>query len=226
MYTSIRVNEFDLLSFFESNPSFIGEEAAGECRYIYVRDNFKISIFISIYEMCVSVYIGYNNNVLYREKIDNIVEIIKIDEATLRIVGLLENIVLNKFPQISAIIENKETNHNSDTKNSRISILFDEFDFFEFFESDPTVIGIEKDGRLQYFYQTEDFKVIFDLSIYEHKVNISISHNNDIVYSEQFNSVEEIRKVDADTLRMITEDKWIIVRKWSQISVQVEDRLE
>ena len=226
MYTSIRVNEFDLLSFFESNPSFIGEEAAGECRYIYVRDNFKIYIFIYIYEMCVSVYIGYNNNVLYREKIDNIVETIKIDEATLRIVGLLENIVLNKFPQISAIIENKETNHNSDTKNSRISILFDEFDFFEFFESDPTVIGTEKDGRLQYFYQTEDFKVIFDLSIYEHKVNISISHNNDIVYSEQFNSVEEIRKVDADTLRMITEDKWIIVRKWSQISVQVEDRLE
>ena len=223
MYTSIRVKEFDLLSFFESNPSFIGEEAAGECRYIYVRDNFKISIFISIYEMCVSVYIGYNNNVLYREKIDNIVEIIKIDEATLRIVGLLENIVLNKFPQISAIIENKETNHNSDTKTSRISILFDEFDFFE---SDPTVIGTEKDGRLQYFYQTEDFKMIFDLSIYEHKVNISIYHNNDIVYSEQFNSVEEIRKVDADTLRMITEDKWIIVRKWSQISVQVEDRPE
>lgn len=226
MYTSIRVNEFDLLSFFESNPSFIGEEAAGECRYIYVRDKFKISIFISIYEMCVSVYIGYNNNVLYREKIYNIVEIIKIDEPTLRIVGLLENIVLNKFPQISAIIENKETSHNSDTKTSRISILFDEFDFFEFFESDPTVIGTEKDGRLQYFYQTEDFKMIFDLSIYEHKVNISISHNNDIVYSEQFNSVEEIRKVDADTLRMITEDKWIIVRKWSQISVQVEDRLE
>ena len=226
MYTSIRVNEFDLLSFFESNPSFIGEEAAGECRYIYVRDNFKISIFISIYEMCVSVYIGYNNNVLYREKIDNIVEIIKIDEATLRIVGLLENIVLNKFPQISAIIENKETNHNSDTKNSRISILFDEFDFFEFFESDPTVIGTEKDGRLQYFYQTEDFKMVFDLSIYEHKVNILIFHNNNIVYSEQFNSVEEIRKVDADTLRMITEDKWIIIRKWSQISVQVEDRLE
>ena len=176
--------------------------------------------------MCVSVYIGYNNNVLYREKIDNIVEIIKIDEATLRIVGLLENIVLNKFPQISAIIENKETNHNSDTKTSRISILFDEFDFFEFFESDPTVIGTEKDGRLQYFYQTEDFKMIFDLLIYEHKVNISISHNNDIVCSEQFNSVEEIRKVDADTLRMITEDKWIIIRKWSQISVQVEDRLE
>ena len=46
------------------------------------------------------------------------------------------------------------------------------------------------------------------------------------MYSEQFNSVEEIRKVDADTLRMITEDKWIIVRKWSQISVQVEDRPE
>ena len=124
MYTSIRVNEFDLLSFFESNPLFIGEEAAGECRYIYVRDNFKISIFISIYEMCVSVYIGYNNNVLYREKIDNIVEISKVDEATLKIVGLLENIILKKFPQISAIIENKETNHNSDTKTSRISILF------------------------------------------------------------------------------------------------------
>ena len=104
MYTSIRVNEIDLLSFFESNPSFIGEEAAGECRYIYIRDNFKISIFISIYEMCISVYIGYNNNVLYREKIDNIVEISKVDEATLRIVVLLEKIILKKFPQISAII--------------------------------------------------------------------------------------------------------------------------
>ncbi len=68
--------------------------------------------------------------------------------------------------------------------------------------------------------------MVFDLSIYEHKVNILISHNNNIVYSEQFNSVEEVRKVDADTLRMITEDKWIIVRKWSQISVQVEDRPE
>ena len=54
MYTSIRVNEIDLLSFFESNPSFIGEEAAGECRYIYVRDNFKISIFISM--RCVFLY--------------------------------------------------------------------------------------------------------------------------------------------------------------------------
>ena len=52
--------------------------------------------------------------------------------------------------------------------------MFDKFDFFEFFESDPTVIGTEKDGRLQYFYQTEN--------------------------------------------------KRVIVRKWLQLSVQVEDR--
>ena len=58
MYTSIRVKEFDLLSFFESNPSFIGEEAAGECRSV---DIFMLEItlkflFSYLFMRCVFMY--------------------------------------------------------------------------------------------------------------------------------------------------------------------------
>ena len=223
---SIKYKRNELIDFFKREPVTISEEADGDWLYIYERNEFKLILSLSTYCENIDIAICYNEKTVYDKSFEHIGEIYRLNIYEVKIVGELQNITLNKFPQISAIIENKETSHNSDIKTSRISILFDEFDFFEFFESDPTVIGTEKDGRLQYFYQTEDFKMIFDLSIYEHKVNISISHTNDIVYSEQFNSVEEIRKVDADTLRMITEDKWIIVRKWSQISVQVEDRPE
>lgn len=102
-------------------------------------------------------------------------------------------------------------------------IKYGELELFEFFESEPVVIGEEDAGDWIYTYQKDDFKIILLLSTYEMYIKISVCYCENIVYTERFNQVIEIKKLDANTLKIIKDEKSILVKKESQIGVIVEE---
>lgn len=102
----IKYNELQLFDFFESNPAVIGEYEAGDYIYSYQQNNFKIVLLISTYEMYIEISITYNNNIIYSQKHDNVLEIRKTDSGILRVLlGKEKTIIIKKEPQIGVIVE-------------------------------------------------------------------------------------------------------------------------
>ena len=102
----IKYNELQLFDSFESNPAVIGEYEAGDYIYSYQQNNFKIVLLISTYEMYIEISITYNNNIIYSQKHDNVLEIRKTDSGILRVLlGKEKTIIIKKEPQIGVIVE-------------------------------------------------------------------------------------------------------------------------
>lgn len=102
----IKYNELQLFDFFESEPAVIGEYEAGDYIYSYQQNNFKIVLLISTYEMYIEISITYNNNIIYSQKHDNVLEIRKTDSGILRVLLDKEKtIIIKKEPQIGVIVE-------------------------------------------------------------------------------------------------------------------------
>ena len=102
----IKYNELQLFDFFQSEPAVIGEYEAGDYIYSYQQNNFKIVLLISTYEMYIEISITYNNNIIYSQKHDNVLEIRKTDSGILRVLlGKEKTIIIKKEPQIGVIVE-------------------------------------------------------------------------------------------------------------------------
>ena len=102
----IKYNELQLFDFFESEPAVIGEYEAGDYIYSYQQNNFKIVLLISTYEMYIEISITDNNNIIYSQKHDNVLEIRKTDSGILRVLlGKEKTIIIKKEPQIGVIVE-------------------------------------------------------------------------------------------------------------------------
>lgn len=102
----IKYNELQLFDFFESDPAVIGEYEADDYIYSYQQNNFKIVLLISTYEMYIEISITYNNNIIYSQKHDNVLEIRKTDSGILRVLlGKEKTIIIKKEPQIGVIVE-------------------------------------------------------------------------------------------------------------------------
>ena len=102
----MKYNELQLFDFFESEPAVIGEYEAGDYIYSYQQNNFKIVLLISTYEMYIEISITYNNNIIYSQKHDNVLEIRKTDSGILRVLwGKEKTIIIKKEPQIGVIVE-------------------------------------------------------------------------------------------------------------------------
>ena len=102
----IKYNELQLFDFFESEPAVIGEYEAGDYIYSYQQNNFKIVLLISTYEIYIKISITYNNNIIYSQKHDNVLEIRKTDSGILRVLlGKEKTIIIKKEPQIGVIVE-------------------------------------------------------------------------------------------------------------------------
>ena len=54
-------------------------------------------------------------------------------------------------------------------------------------------------------------------------IKISICYCENIVYTEMFKQIVEINKLDVNTLKIIKNEKSIIVKKETQIGVIVEE---
>lgn len=102
-------------------------------------------------------------------------------------------------------------------------IKFDEVDLFDFFEKEPTIIGEYEEGNWLYSYNQNAFEIILLISTYEMYVEISITYNDNIIYSQKHNNVLEIRKSDSNNLRLLLDkENIIIIKKEPQIGVIVE----
>lgn len=54
-------------------------------------------------------------------------------------------------------------------------------------------------------------------------IKISICYCENIVYTEKFNQVTEINKLDCNALKIIKDEKRILIKKEPQIGVIVEE---
>lgn len=101
---------------------------------------------------------------------------------------------------------------------------YDELELLEFFESEPCFIGEKEACECTYTYCSEDFKIVFFVSAYEMYIDVSISYKGNTVCSEKYDSVSEIRKVDSNTLNIITDNHDIIILKKPQIGIFVDNK--
>ena len=103
-------------------------------------------------------------------------------------------------------------------------IKYDELELLEFFESEPCFIFDEVPSDCIYTYCNNDFEIVFLMSAYEMYIDVSISYKGNTVFSEKYDSVSEIRKVDANTLNVITDNYNITILKKPQIGILVDSK--
>jgi len=103
---------------------------------------------------------------------------------------------------------------------------YDELDFFEFFESEPSYFFEEEAGIYSYSYEKDSFKIYVSLSYYEDYMSIDISYKRSTVYSGDIRNIEEIKKFDTDILKVVTDKNWIFLKKWPNIGIVFDERLE
>ena len=102
----IKFDEVDMYDFFEGEPTIIGEYEEGNWMYSYGDNNFEIVVLISTYEMYVDISITYNENIIYRQKHNNVIEIRKSDSNNLNILlGEEKTINIKRQPQIGVIVQ-------------------------------------------------------------------------------------------------------------------------
>ena len=103
-------------------------------------------------------------------------------------------------------------------------IKYDEIDLLEFFQSEPCFIGEKEAYECIYTYCNNNFKINFYVSAYEMYIDVSISYKGNTVFSEKYDSVSEIRKVDANTLNVITDNYNITILNKPQIGILVDSK--
>lgn len=102
-------------------------------------------------------------------------------------------------------------------------IKYDILELLEFFESEPGIIGEYEGGDWIYSYRQNNFNIVLLISTYEMYVEISITYNDIIIYSQKHDNVQEIRKTDFEDLRILLDNNnTIIIKKEPMIGVIVK----
>jgi hypothetical protein len=99
-------------------------------------------------------------------------------------------------------------------------IKFDEIELSEFFESDPISIGEYEEGNWLYSMQEKNFKMILLVQTYEQNIEVSISYNENIVFSGKYSNVKSLKKSDDNIFYVILENEnRVILKKGTQLGV-------
>ena len=102
-------------------------------------------------------------------------------------------------------------------------IKFDETVLFDFFEGQPIPVGDVDAGDFIYTFRDNGFKLILFLSTYEMYVNVSITYNENIVFSQKYVNVSEIEQIDNQNIKIVLNDKdTVLLKKKPQIGVITE----
>ena len=102
-------------------------------------------------------------------------------------------------------------------------IKYDESELFEFFECEPVPAEFDDAGELIFTYSDNEFKLILFLSTYEMYVNISITYKDNIVYSQKYSNVLEIKQIERQNIKIVLKDgNTLILKKNPQIGVIAE----
>ena len=100
------------------------------------------------------------------------------------------------------------------------------YDELDFFESENSYLFEKEVGICSYSYEKDDFKIYVLLSCYEDYMRIDISYKMGTVYSGEIRNIEEIKKFDTDILKVVTDKNWIFLKKWPNIGIIFDERLE
>lgn len=99
-------------------------------------------------------------------------------------------------------------------------IKFDEIELSEFFEGDPISIGEYEEGNWLYSMQEKNFKMILLVETYEQNIEVSISYNENIVFSGKYSNVKSLKKSDDNIIYVILENEHrIILKKGTQLGI-------
>jgi len=102
-------------------------------------------------------------------------------------------------------------------------IKYDETELLEFFESEPVPVGDDEVGDFIYTHSDNGFKLILFLSTYEMYVNISITYKDNIVFSQKYRNVFEIKQIEHQNVKIVLSDgNTLILKKNHQIGVIAE----
>jgi hypothetical protein len=102
----IKFDEYELLSFFESDPIVIGDYEEGNWLYSIIKNDFKMTMLVVTYEEYIELSVYYKDNIVYKQRYNNISEIAETEFHCLRIVtSENKQIVLKKETQLGVIAE-------------------------------------------------------------------------------------------------------------------------
>lgn len=102
-------------------------------------------------------------------------------------------------------------------------IKYDEYDLLELFQKEPVSITGDLDaGELIYSYKdNQNFKLILTMDVYKQTCSLSITYNDFIVFTGDFNNVTSIKKIDKDMVINIGEEERIKVKFSKQVGVEL-----
>lgn len=102
-------------------------------------------------------------------------------------------------------------------------IKYDEYDLLELFQSEPvSITGNIDDGELIYTYKDDqNFKVILTLDVYKQTSSLSITFNDSIVFTGDFNNVTSIKKDDKAMVMNVGEEEKLKVKFYKQVGVEL-----
>jgi len=102
-------------------------------------------------------------------------------------------------------------------------IKYDEYDLLELFQSEPvSITGNLDDGALIYTYKDDqNFKVILTLDVYQQTSCLSITFNDAIVFTGDFNNVTSIKKDDKVMVINVGEEEKLKVKFYKQVGVEL-----
>ncbi|GKV56648.1 hypothetical protein NCCP2222_25950 [Sporosarcina sp. NCCP-2222] len=102
-------------------------------------------------------------------------------------------------------------------------IKYDVYDLLELFQSEPvSVTGNIDDGVLIYTYKDDQkFKVILTLDVYQQTSSLSITFNDSIVFTGDFNNVTRIKRDDKTMIIYVGEEERIKVKFYKQVGVEL-----
>ena len=103
----IKLDDLEMLEFFENEPIAIGEE--GEGIFIYsIKDNheFSMTLTVDTYAKKIDISVGYSDNTIFAGEFDNVLKIRKSEDVLLVEMEGKKRLVLKKYSCLGVVIEN------------------------------------------------------------------------------------------------------------------------
>ena len=103
-------------------------------------------------------------------------------------------------------------------------IKFDNLDMLEFFENEPIAIGEDDEGIYIYSIRNKcQFEMILTVDTYAKKIDVSVRHSYNTMFSGEFDNVIEIRKSEDVLLVEMEGKKRLVLKKYSCLGVAIEN---
>ena len=103
-------------------------------------------------------------------------------------------------------------------------IKYADLDMLDFFENEPIFIGEEMEAKFIYTMKdAHQFSMALMVDTYEKQIDISITYNNNFIFTGLFAHVLEIKKSGDVLLVEIESKKRLIIKKYPYMGIVIEN---